>query len=176
MKNIKYIIVATILYMLYVILQVNIFSNLPILGVIPNVFAIFVIYLSIFSYDNITPSILAILFGLIYDICYGGFLGLYALIGFCIVTVTTLFCNRMSVETKIGMMLYVFIVTFFAEIALGGIKIILTDTTFILSEFVTIVLVTTIYNFILTLLIHPIFSGYLKDRNSSSNTLGRYRI
>ncbi len=175
MRNIKYIIVSIILYMLYIILQVNVFSNLPILGVMPNLFVIFVIYLSVFSYDNVTPSILAVVFGAIYDVAYGSFLGLYALLGFLIVTITTLFCNRVSLEPKIGMMLYVFIVTFFAEIFLGIIQILLTGSTFMLGDFVTIVLVASIYNFILTLLIHPIFSGYLKDRNDSTKVLGRYR-
>lgn len=175
MQNIKYIIVSIILFILYNILQVNIFSHLPILGIIPNLFVIFIIYLAVLSYDNITPSILAVIFGGIYDVCYGSFLGLYALIGFVIVTVVVTFCNRVSVEPKIGMMLYVGIISFFVEIFLGIMQILLTGAAFILQEFVITVLVASIYNFILTLLIHPVFSGYIKERNNNTNILGRYR-
>lgn len=175
MDDLKYIVVSIILYMLYIVLQINIFSNLPIMGIIPNIFIIFVIYLSIFSNDKIVPSILAITYGMIYDICFGNFIGLYALLGFLIVSVTTNFCNGFTVEHKIGMMSYVFIVTFFSEIFLGVINCLLTDMTFILSNFIQIVLLTSIYNFILTLLIHPIFSEHIKDKNSGSNILRRYR-
>ena len=175
MQNIKYIVVAIILFMLFIVLQVNIFGNLPILVIIPNLFVIFSVYLAIFSNDKITPSILIILFGFIFDICFGNFIGLYSLLGFSIVAITTNFCNGFSVEHKIGMMSYVFIATFLSEIFLGLIHLFLTDMQFILSEFVTIVLITSIYNFILTLLIHPIFSGYIKEKNSSSNLLRRYR-
>lgn len=175
MQNFKYIIVSIILYMLYIILQVNIFGNLPILGIVPNLFVIFAIYFAIFSHDKITPSILAVVFGGIYDVCYGNLLGVYALLGFAIVSITTVFLNTVSIEHKIGMMLYVFIVTFFSEIFLGIMQCALTDTVFVLTEFITIVLVTSIYNFILTLLIHPMFSGYIKERNSSTNILSRYR-
>ena len=175
MGKIKYIAASIILYVLYIVLQVNIFSNLPIMGIIPNLFIIFVIYLSVLSDNKILVSILAILYGIIYDVCFGNYLGLYALLGFLIVSITTNFCSGFTVEHKIGMMSYVFIVTFCSEIFLGIMNLILTDMTFVLFNFIQIILLTSIYNFILTLLIHPIFSGYIKEKNSGSNILRRYR-
>ena len=174
MNGFKFTIISIISFLVVVLLQINIFNKLTVFGVTANLFIVYCVYNCILC-DNDKLSIGIILIsGLIYDICFGNLLGINALIGFLITILTPVFCNRVAIDTRIGMMLYVFICTFISQIFYGAIYLILNGGIFVLDRFIIIVLITSIYNLIITLFVHSIFNKYLKEKDEMYKIIRRY--
>lgn len=174
MKKLEYIIVSMIMFLVFIILQINVFNNLPILGIVPDLFIILSVYIAILADDKVLPCVLIITYGLIYDIAYSSTICLSALIGFLIVIITMEFCNRVLVEVKIGMMIYVFVCTICSELFIGIINIILSNTFYDIFSFILSVLIISAYNFVLTLFIHPILSSKIKESNNQTRIIRKY--
>ena len=174
MIDLKFTIISIISFLILVLLQINIFNYITVFGVTANLFIIYCIYNCILS-DNDKLSLSIIVFtGIIYDICLGNFIGINALIGFLITILTPIFCNKVATDTRIGMMLYVFICTFISQIFYGTMYLILSKGLFVLDRFIIIVLLTSIYNMVITLFVHSIFNKYLKEKDEMYKIIRRY--
>lgn len=174
MNGFKFTIISIISFLAVVLLQINIFNNLTVFGVTANLFIIYCVYNCILCDNNKLSIGIILTAGLIYDICFGNLLGINALIGFLITILTPIFCNKVATDTRIGMMLYVFICTFISQILYGAMYLILNGGIFVLDRFIIIVLITSIYNLIITLFVHSIFNKYLKEKDEMYKIIRRY--
>lgn len=174
MNRLKYIILCIVSFIIVTILQVNIVSKIQILNISANIFIIYLVYINILNDDELINTIMSVITGLLYDVCFGLAFGMYALLGLIISIITPVFCSRMSVEPRIGIMLYVFISTFWIETVNGIIYLITNNATLVLYNFVLNILVGSIFNMIIVMFIHSMFSKRIKEKNESNKIVRRY--
>ncbi len=174
MNSIRFTIMSLLSFLIIVLLQVNIFNNITIFAVTANLYIIYCVYNCVLCDDNNLSIGISIFTGLVYDICLGNFVGISALIGFLITILTPIFCNKVAIDTRIGVMLYVFIATFISQVFYGIMYLILSNAVFVLDRVIIIVLISSIYNFIVTAFVHSIFSKYLKEKDEIYKIIRRY--
>ncbi len=174
MSKLKYAIVSIITFVILIIVQLNIVGKINIFGVVPNLFIIYIAYVNILNEDNVFTSIISIIAGLIFDICFGTIIGMYALTALAISLLTPVICKGVLVDTKIGMMVYCVIITIIWEVVFGVIYLILNNATFQILHMLLIILITSVINALIVLIVHGYFAKSLKERNDMFKLVRRY--
>jgi len=174
MNRLKYIILCIVSFIIVAILQVNIVNKIQIFGVSANIFIIYLVYINILNDDQLINTIMSVLMGILFDICFGMVVGVYGILGLILSIVTPIFCQRMSVEPRIGTMLYVFITTFWIEAIYGIIYLFLTQSTLVLYNYILNILIASIFNMLITMCIHHMFSGIIKENSETNKIVRRY--
>lgn len=174
MNRFKYIMLCIVSFILVTILQINIINKIQVFNVSANIFIIYLVYINILNDDDIINSIMSIVTGLLYDLCFGTVIGIYGLLGFLLSIITPILCKRISMELRIGIMLYVFITTFWFEAIYGIIYLFLNNCIIDLYNYILNILVTSIFNMTITMCIHHIFSNKIKEKNETNKIVRRY--
>lgn len=153
-------------------LQANIFPNLTIAGITPNLYVIFLLFIGL--YANQTLSIVfGVIIGLFLDSVYGQNIGISAVM-LCIVGyIGSYFDKNFSKDNKITILLMVIGVTAIYEFGLYCLRAMLLNFNFELWFFLRILLIEILYNVLLTIILYPIIqkAGYCLDRNFKNNNL-----
>ena len=176
MKKALTILLLIISFLVIYFLQANFFSFFTIARVKPNLFVIFILFISLFAGYKVGISF-GILSGLFLDIIIGKSIGTTAIMFGIIGAIGGYFDKNFSKESKLTIILMVVGCTFIYEIGAYLIQIIRLSINVEIKEFIIMLVIEAIYNIILTIIIYPIFqkAGYrIEDIFKGNQILTRY--
>lgn len=163
-----YMLVALSLAVAFIIiyfLQANVFSNLTIAGVKPNLFVIFILFIGLFG-NNFLSLLFGIVCGIFLDSLYSEVIGItsamFCLIGF----VATWFDSLWSKDEKISIVIMVFIATFVFEFGSYFLNSVVLEFEMEIRPFFKILALEELYNVLLTIILFGIIKkiGYIMER------------
>lgn len=176
MKKIIATICLIITFFILYFLQANFFTWFTISGVMPNLFVIFILFISLFTGKKMGIA-LGFIFGIYLDLLVGRAIGIsgitLAIIGF----LGEYLDKNFSKESRITIMLMVSGVTIFYELIVYVFYIIKLGMSAQIFEFIKILIIEVIYNSIIVAIIYPIIQkagNVLENIFKSKNILTRY--
>ncbi|MCL2859940.1 MAG: rod shape-determining protein MreD [Oscillospiraceae bacterium] len=173
MKIIKNSIYVIIWFLIIYFLQSSFFQIFTIAGVKPNLFIIFIIFVSLNTSKYYAMSI-GIVVGLLIDFIIGNNIGqnaiLYGLLGYIISSIRV----RISKESRISNILIIFISTLCLETVGYIAQILFAGAIFEISVFIKIVLIEAVYNGIILMIIYPLWKMLSKSEVYNSQRAARY--
>ena len=176
MKKIGISTIFLIMFIIIYFLQVGVFSNLPIAGVVPNLFIILILYIGLFA-NSINAIIFGIIIGLILDLLYGNTVGISSAM-FCVIGyMGAYFDKNFSKENKVTILLMVIGSTVIYEFGYYTLNGFILRYNFEWLKFMRIIIFEVIYNSLITILLYPLIqnTGYKVDRIfKKNNILTRY--
>lgn len=176
MKKALTIVLLIISFLVIYFLQANFFSWFTIATVKPNLFIIFILFISLFAGYKVGISF-GILSGLFLDIIIGKNIGTSAIMLGIIGAIGGYFDKNFSKESKITIILMVLGSTLIYEMGTYFIQIIRLSINVELISFITKLTIEALYNVILTIILYPIFqkAGYrIEDIFKGNKILTRY--
>ena len=172
MKKTGIFLCLILLFLTIYLMQVNFFSWFNLSGVMPNLIVILVLTIGLF-----TGKRLGIIFGLIYGISLDFFIGKsIGIYGIMLGTVGFLggyLDKRFSKNSRVTMMLAVFLVTVIYETGVYGLNYIMNSAQISLFYFIRTLIMEIIFNEILTIIFYPtiIKFGYKLEENFKENRI-----
>jgi rod shape-determining protein MreD len=165
-----------ITFIIIYVLQANLFPNLQIAGVVPNLFVIFILWIGLFA--NATYALIfGIIMGLLLDLIYGKVIGITAIMLCTIGYLGAYFDKNFSKESKLKIILMVIGATVIYELGYYALSGLIIGFDFEWLKFIRIIIFEVIYNVLITILLYPIIQnlGYKVDRVfKKNNILTRY--
>ena len=162
------ILISIILFLVFALLyflQTNIFPLIPISGITPNLFVIFILIIGLFG-NNFLAILFGIITGMFIDLTYNEIVGItpamLCLVGF----IATWFDSLWSKDEKISIIIMVALSTFIFELGSYFIKSITLDFEIELGVFFKILFWEEIYNILLTIIFFGLIKklGYMMER------------
>lgn len=176
MRKFGITIIFLVVSMLIYVLQVGVFSHFPIAGVVPNLFIILILYVSLFA-NSFNAMFFSVIIGLLLDLLYGNTIGISAVM-FCIIGyLGSYFDKNFSKENKITILLMVIGATIIYEAGLYILNGVVLQYDFEWFRLMKIIIFEVIYNSLITILLYPFIqnTGYKVDRVfKKNNVLTRY--
>ena len=157
-------------------LQVNIFSNVTIAGVSPNLFVIYVLCVGLFANSFLGISF-GVILGLLLDLAYGRVIGISGILLCIIGFLGSYFDKNFSKDNKITIIFMVAGCTLLYEFGYYFINAFLLGYSPMIIAFVKKVLIEILYNVLLSIVFYPLIhkKGYFIDRTfKKTNILTRY--
>lgn len=176
MKKFGISILFFITFIIIYLLQANIFPNLKIAGVMPNLFVIFILWIGLFA-NTIEAVIFGILMGLFIDLIYGKVIGITAVMLCVIGYLGAYFDKNFSKESKFKIVFMVIGATIIYEVGYYALSGLIIGYDFEWLKFMEIVIFEVIYNVLITIILYPLIQklGYKVDRAfKRNNILTRY--
>ena len=164
--------VLLLVFGLLYFLQTNIFPLIPISGITPNLFVIFILIIGLFG-NNLLAIIFGIITGMFIDLTYSEIVGItpamLCLVGF----VATWFDSLWSKDEKISIIIMVMLSTFIFEFGSYFIKSLVLKFDIELMVFLKILLCEEIYNVLLTIIFFGLIKklGYMMERKLKRNNM-----
>lgn len=171
------IIVGLILVFFFIyFLQVEFFGAFTIAGIKPNLFIIYILFISLFANHFVGISF-GVTCGLIIDLLYGKTIGVSAIMLCIIGYLGSYFDKNFSKDNKLTIIFMVAGATLIYELGVYFINsiILIFDREYL--YFLKIVAIEILYNVLLSIILYPLMQkfGYLIDRNfKRNNILTRY--
>jgi rod shape-determining protein MreD len=162
------IIISIILFLIFQVLyflQANIFPLIPIAGIVPNLFVIFILVIGLYG-NNFLALLFGIIAGIWIDSLYGEVIGvtpaMLCLIGF----IATWFDTLWSKDEKISIIIMVVLSTLFFEFGSYFIKSIILNFDLEIATFFKILFWEEVYNILLTIIFFGVIKkfGYMMER------------
>lgn len=176
MKKTLNILILIITFFIIYFLQVNFFSWFTIAGIKPNVFVIFILFISLFAGMKVGIPF-GIFVGLFLDIIIGKNLGTSSIMLGIIGIIGGYFDKNFSKESRITIMLMVMGSTCVFEIGTYILQIVQSSIYVEIMPFTFTLLIEVIYNTIITIILYPIIQklGYRIEENfKGQKILTRY--
>lgn len=176
MKKALNILILIITFFIIYFLQVNFFSWFTIAGVKPNLFIIFILFISLFAGMKVGVPF-GILTGLFLDIIIGKNIGISAIMFGIIGFIGGYFDKNFSKESRITIMLMVVGSTCVFEIGTYILQAIQLSIYVEVIPFLITLLIEVLYNTILTIILYPLMQklGYrMEDNFKGQQILTRY--
>lgn len=165
-------IILLLIFGLLYFFQVNIFPLIPINGVVPNLFIIFILVIGLFG-NNFLAITLGIICGIFIDSIYSDVIGItpamLCLVGF----VATWFDSLWSKDEKISIIIMVILSTLIFEFGCYFIKSIVLNFDMEISIFLKILFWEELYNTLLTIIFFGLIKklGYIMERKLKRNNM-----
>lgn len=176
MKKFGVSIIFLVIFILIYFLQAGVFANLPIAGVMPNLFIILILYIGLFA-NSINAIAFGIIIGLFLDLLYGNTVGISAVM-FCVVGyLGAYFDKNFSKENKVTILLMAIGATIVYEFGFYSLNGLILHYDFEWLKFMKIIIFEVIYNSLIVILLYPLIqsTGYKVDRIfKKNNILTRY--
>lgn len=176
MKKIIINIILIILSFIIYFLQSNFFNWFTIVGIMPNLFIILILFIGLFG-NRVMSIVYSTVIGIILDLLFEQSIGVN-LIGFVLIgTIATIFDKNFSKDSRVTIMFMVFGSTILFEITTYLMNYILNSVNIEIFKFITILIVEVIYNIIITIIIYPIlqkFGYYIENEYKGNKILTRY--
>lgn len=176
MKKVGCLFVLIVCFFVVYFLQVNFFSWFTIAGVKPNLFIVFVLFISLFAGMKVGVPF-GIFMGLFLDIIIGKNIGISAVMLGIIGFIGGYFDKNFSKESRITIMLMVVGSTCVFEIGSYFLQVIELSVYVEIVPFLVMLLIEIVYNTILTIILYPVMQrlGYrLEDNFKVKQILTRY--
>lgn len=176
MKNTLIILAVVIVFIIIYFLQANFFIWFNIAGVMPNLFVILVMLISLFAGKRV-----GVPFGIGIGICLDFFIGKkIGITGIMLGTIAVLgsyFDKNFSKDSKMTIILMTIASTFIYEVGIYIINIIIQASIIEIISFIKILLIEILYNIILVIILYPLMQkiGYfIEEAFRGSKILTRY--
>lgn len=176
MKKILIHISLIITFVIIYFLQTIFFSHFTIAGIMPNIFAILMLYIGLYM-GRTMGVIYGIAYGIFLDIWIGKNLGLtsiaLAMIGF----ISGMFDKTLSKDNRMTVLLMGIICTVIYEVILYLMQFMILKINVEVMQFIKILLVEVIYNVLLIIILYPLMSktGYeIEDEIKGNRILTKY--
>ena len=162
------IIISIVLFLIFGVLyflQTNIFPLIPINGIVPNLFVIFILIIGLFG-NNFLAILFGVIIGIFIDLNYGETVGItpamLCLIGF----IATWFDSLWSKDEKISIIIMVILSTLIFEFGSYFIKSLVLEFTLEIGVFFKILFWEELYNILLTIIFFGLIKklGYMMER------------
>lgn len=176
MKKIGISIVFFITFIIIYILQANVFVNLKIAGVMPNLFVLLILYIGLFA-NTLHAIVFSIITGLIIDLTYGKVIGITAVMLCIIGYLGAYFDKNFSKESKLKIVFMVIGSTIIYEMGYYILSSIIVGFDLEWWNFTRIIIFEVIYNVLITIILYPVIqkTGFEVDRKfKKNNILTRY--
>lgn len=176
MKLAKNIIILFFLFIITYILQTNIFTNLTIAGIKPNLFIIFTVLVGIYVTQKNGVAV-GLIVGIIVDALNEPVIGVTAISLGIVGYMAGLFERIFSTESKITIIIMVIFGTLLGEILQYVIQLIINQSQLEIVQFIKILSIEALYNGLLTIIVYPIYNKmHQKKTENEINTskLSRY--
>lgn len=176
MKKTLIIISLFIAFLIIYFLQANFFQWFTIAGIMPNLFVIFILFISLFTGMKIGISC-GFLCGLFLDIVLGKNLGTYTIMFTIISALGVYFDKNFSKDSRITIMIMVASATLLFELGSYLLNVFILNVDIEILPFIKILLIEIIYNAIITIILYPIFQaiGYkIEDTFKGQKILTKY--
>lgn len=176
MKKAISIIIMILLFFIIYFLQSNFFTWFNIAGIMPNMFVMLILLISLFA-GRKPGIILGICFGLFIDITTRNVIGITAIIYGLMAFLLKFFEKNISKDSKITLMLITAGATAFCEILSYIYSIIRLGTYVDIFGFVKILLIEIIFNILITIILYPLIQKVgekLEEIFKESSILTRY--
>lgn len=171
LKTLIYLLVFLVIYFA----QIYIFENLKIANIKPNIYIIAIIIISIYTKPN-KAFVIGVIAGILIDILSAKAIGITAismgLLAYMVANVEKMF----SIESKLSLIIFIFLGTITYEIINYIIHIILLDVGLEIKEIAISISIETMYNVLLTIIFYPICKKILKigTQEVQEAGVGRY--
>lgn len=176
MKKTAIIIGLIIAFLIIYFIQANFFVWFTIAGIKPNLFIIFVLFISLFL--GIKQGIsFGLGIGIFIDLVLGRNLGTYAIMLTCVAILGGIFDKNFSKDSKFTIMLMVMATTIAFEVGSYTISVLILNMSVEVLEFIKILAIETIFNAIITIILYPIMNkfGYkMEDEFKQQKMLTKY--
>ena len=176
MKKVITIAILIVSFLIVYFLQVNFFSWFTIAGIKPNLFIIFILFISLFAGMKVGIPF-GIIAGLFLDIVVGKNIGFTAIMFGFVGFIGGYFDKNFSKESRITIMLMVMGSTCIFEIGMYLLLIIQQSIYVEILPFLYILLIEVLYNTILTIILYPLIQklGYkIEEVFKEQKILTRY--
>ena len=169
-------IVLVLLILITYLLQLNFFSWFTIAGVKPNLFIILVLFIGLFTSNNL-GAIYGISIGLIIDLLTSQTIGVNAVVLGLVGLLAGIFDKNFSKDNRITIMFIVAATTIVAETIIYIINYLILNSNIDMLAFAKILAIETIYNLILSIILYPSiqkFGYYIENEYKGNKILTRY--
>lgn len=170
--NISLIILAIVAYYLHS----NFFSWFTIVGIMPNIFVILILFIGLFA-SRTMGTAYGVAVGVFLDLLIGNKVGIYAVSLGTIGLLAGIFDKNFSKNSRMTIMVMVLASTIIFEILKYILSYIFVGTNIEIFNFIKILFVEVIYNLILTIIIYPLiqkFGYYIENEYKGNKILTRY--
>lgn len=176
MKKTITIAILIIVFLILYFLQANFFSWFTIAGIKPNLFILFILFISLFAGMKVGIPF-GICIGLFLDIMMGKTVGVYSIMFGIVGIIGGYFDKNFSKDSKITMMLMIMGSTCIFEIGNYILQMIELSIYVEIIPFLTTLWIEVVYNTILTIILYPMMQklGYkIEDTFKGQKMLTRY--
>lgn len=172
MKKALTILILFIIFLFIYFLQANFFQGFTIAGVMPNLFVILILFISLFAGIKLSLPF-AIISGLYLDIIMGKSIGITAIMLGVVSVLGVYFDKSFSKESKITIILMVAAVSGIFEIGSYILKVAQQSIYVEIDQFVIKLLIEIFYNIILTIILYPLIQkwGYKMENIFKGNRI-----
>ena len=170
--NILLVLAFVIIYFLHS----NLFTWFTIVGVMPNIFVILVLFIGLYA-NKYIGVVYGIIFGLLLDFFIGKKIGVTAIMLGIVGFIGVLFDKNFSKDNRITLIIMVAIATIVFEIGEALIYYIVMRESIDILPFIEILLIECLYNAIITIILYPLIqkSGYkIETEYKGNKILTRY--
>ena len=171
MKKVLAIVLLMVSFFVIYFLQANFFTWFTIMGVQPNLFIIYLLFIGLFAGKKI-GVILGILFGFYIDLIIGRQIGISGIMFGLIGLIGEYLDKNFSKESRLTIMLMITGSTAIYEIGCYAFNVITLNMNIEILSFVKILVIEIIYNLLITIIIYPLIQrlghsleGVFKTRN-----------
>lgn len=176
MKKTLVVIALIITFFVIYFFQINIFNNFTIVGIKPNLFVMYILFIGLFANQFLGISF-GVICGLIIDLIYGKTIGVTAIMLCVIGYLGSYFDKNFSKENKLTIIIMLIAATAIYEFGAYFINSILIEFEREYFQFIKIIFVEVLYNVLILIIIYPLIqkAGYAIDRTfKKNNILTRY--
>lgn len=170
--NILLVLAFVIIYFLHS----NLFTWFKIVGVMPNIFVILVLFIGLYA-NKYIGVVYGIIFGLLLDFFIGKKIGVTAIMLGIVGFIGVLFDKNFSKDNRITLIIMVAIATIVFEVGEALIYYIVMRESIDILPFIEILLIECLYNAIITIILYPLIqkSGYkIETEYKGNKILTRY--
>lgn len=176
MKKAIVVVCLFITFLIIYFLQSNFFCWFTIAGIMPNMFVILALFISLFAGIKLGIGY-CLFFGIFLDIVQGQTLGTYTIMLVFVAILGWLFEKNFSKDSRFTIMLMVMTGTILFELGRYIFNVTILGSSIEILYFIKILIVEVIYNAIITIIIYPliqIFGYKIEDIYKGQKILTRY--
>ena len=176
MKKVLINIILFITFIIIYILHSNLFSWFKIAGVMPNLFVIFVLFISLYS-NKSTGITYGIIVGLLLDLFIGKKVGITAIMLGVVAIIGLIFDKNFSKENRLTLIMMVLGVTVTFEVGSYILSYFIYNNYIQIWSFIQILLIECFYNALLTIILYPLIQisgNKIEEEYKGNKILTRY--
>lgn len=176
MKKVIINIILIITFIIIYILHSNLFTSFKIVGVMPNLFIIFILFIGLYS-GRIMGATYGVCLGILLDLFIGKKIGITAMALGIIGIIGGEFDRNFSKESRLTIIFMVIAATLIFEIISYVLSYFICGIYIQWGAFIKILLIEAFYNSILTIILYPLMQklGYkIENEYKGSKILTRY--
>jgi rod shape-determining protein MreD len=176
MKNTLIVIGMIIIFLILYFLQINFFNWFTIAGISPNLFVIFILFISLFAGKRVGIS-MGVIIGLCLDFFLGKKVGISGIMLGVIGVLGGFLDKNFSKDSRMTIILMTAVATFIYELGSYILNYFILSTLIEVLPFLKIVLVEILYNVILVIIFYPLLQKagyYIEEAFHEKKILTRY--